>query len=70
MISFDSTIRSNLSVGMPLDLRVYQADSFEVPSCLRVREGDTYFEEIRQQRCGGLSARLGQLAEAPGDYWE
>ncbi|WP_079202126.1 hypothetical protein [Pseudomonas sp. CC6-YY-74] len=70
LICFNSTIRSNRSVGMPLNLRVYQADSFEVPSGLRVREGDAYFEEIRQQCCGSLSTRLGQLAEAPGDYWE
>jgi putative proteasome-type protease len=70
LISFDSTIRSNLSVGMPLDLLVYQTDSFEVPSGFRVREGDAYFEGIRQQWCGGLSALLGQLAEPPSDYWE
>lgn len=70
LISFDSTIHSNLSVGMPLDLRVYQIDSFEVPSGLRIREGDTYFEGIRQQWCGGLSVRLGRLPEAPDDYWE
>jgi putative proteasome-type protease len=70
LISFDSTIRSNLSVGMPLDLLVYQADSFELPSGFRVCEGDAYFEGIRQQWCGGLSALLGQLPAPPVDYWE
>ncbi|MDX1370566.1 proteasome-type protease [Pseudomonas sp.] len=70
LISFDSTIRSNLSVGMPLDLLVYKTDSFEVPSGFRVREGDAYFEGIRQQWCGGLSTLLGQLPMPPVDYWE
>jgi putative proteasome-type protease len=28
MLSFDSTIKANLSVGLPLDLHVYEADSF------------------------------------------
>jgi putative proteasome-type protease len=70
LISFDSTIRSNLTVGMPLDLLVYKTDSFEVPSGFRVREGDAYFEGIRQQWSSGLNALLGQLAEPPSDYWE
>jgi putative proteasome-type protease len=54
---------------MPLDLLVYKTDSFEVPSGFRVREGDAYFEGIRQQWCGGLSTLLGQLTDAPADYW-
>lgn len=70
LISFDSTIRSNLSVGMPLDLLVYQTDSLEVPTGFRVREGDAYFDEIRQQWCSGLRELLGQLPSPPGDYWE
>ncbi|WP_137817771.1 proteasome-type protease [Pseudomonas sp. 2FG] len=69
LISFDSTIRSNLSVGMPLDLLVYRTDSLEVPTGFRVHEGDAYFEEIRQQWCRGLRELLGQLPAPPGDYW-
>ena len=69
LISFDSTIRSNLSVGMPLDLLVYRADSLELPSGFRIREGDPYFEGIRQQWCAGLRELLTQLPAPPGDYW-
>ena len=30
LVSFDSTMRSNLSVGMPIDLLCYERDSLEV----------------------------------------
>ena len=70
LISFDSTIRSNVSVGMPLDLMVYKADSLEIPQGFRVQEGDPYFEEIRQQWGGGLRQLLGELPAPPEDYWD
>lgn len=69
LISFDSTIRSNLSVGMPLDLLVYRAGSLEVPAGFRVQEGDAYFEGIRGQWGAGLRQLLGELPAPPGDYW-
>ena len=69
LISFDSTIRSNLSVGMPLDMLVYRADSLEVPAGFRIHEGDDYFEGIRQQWCAGLRELLTQLPAPPSDYW-
>ncbi len=68
LISFDSTIRSNLSVGMPLDLLVYRKDSLQVPTGYRVAEGDPYFEGVRQQWCSGLRALLMELPSAPESY--
>jgi hypothetical protein len=32
LVSMDSTLKSNLSVGLPLDLVVYEADSFQPPT--------------------------------------
>ena len=69
LISFDSTIRSNLSVGMPLDLLVYREGSLEVPAGYRIQEGDSYFEGIRGQWGAGLRQLLGELPAPPGDYW-
>jgi putative proteasome-type protease len=46
MVSFDSTLKANLSVGMPLDLQVYRADSFEVGPERRIERGDSYFQMI------------------------
>ena len=70
LISFDSTIRSNLSVGMPLDVLVYRSGSLQVPRGSRVHEGDAYFEQIRAHWGGGLRQLLSELPEVPGQYWD
>lgn len=49
LISMDSTLRSNLSVGMPLDLLVYRNDSIDGIVEHRVGEDDEYFSMIREQ---------------------
>lgn len=50
LISFDSTIRSNLSVGLPIDLMLYPRDSFDTRQRRRFDENDAYYREIRQAR--------------------
>ncbi len=69
LISFDSTIRSNLSVGTPLDVLVYRADSFDFPEGRRVYDNDPYFAMIRQQWSDGLRSVLSALPPPPDDYW-
>ncbi|MBY0432023.1 MAG: peptidase, partial [Rhodospirillales bacterium] len=54
LISFDSTMRSNLSVGPPIDLLCYRTDSFQVDVCHRFGEGDPYMADIRRQWGEGL----------------
>ncbi|HEY9164306.1 MAG TPA: proteasome-type protease [Magnetovibrio sp.] len=46
MVSFDSTIKANLSVGLPLDVQTYQLDSFEIGNTTRVEVDDPYFQTI------------------------
>jgi putative proteasome-type protease len=46
LVSFDSTMRSNLSVGMPIDLICYERDSLAVLKRRRFDEGDAYFNEL------------------------
>ncbi|KAA0970190.1 proteasome-type protease [Aureimonas fodinaquatilis] len=46
LVSFDSTIKSNLSVGMPLDLQVYEADSLQAGYAQRFDERDPYYQSI------------------------
>lgn len=48
MVSFDSTIKANLSVGLPLDVQTYQTDSFKVGNTLRVEVDDPYFLSISE----------------------
>ena len=46
VVSFDSTLRANLSVGMPLDLQVIRRDTFEVAHERRLTQEDPYFQKI------------------------
>jgi putative proteasome-type protease len=47
LISMDSTLRSNISVGLPLDLLVYEADSLKVTRFVAIDEKNQYFNMIR-----------------------
>jgi len=49
LVSFDSTMRSNLSVGMPIDLICYKRDSLEVQMRRRFDEEDAYFRALSKQ---------------------
>ena len=49
LVSFDSTMRSNLSVGMPIDLICYERDSLEVQWRRRFDEGDPYFTALSDE---------------------
>lgn len=46
MVSFDSTLKSNLSVGLPLDLTFYETDSFAVRLRRRIGQDDPYYRSI------------------------
>ncbi|MBS4011303.1 MAG: proteasome-type protease [Roseovarius sp.] len=46
LVSFDSTIKANLSVGLPLDMCIYEADSMRLPSIHRIEADDPYFRTI------------------------
>jgi putative proteasome-type protease len=47
LISMDSTLRSNISVGLPLDLLIYEADKLVVTRFVTIDEKNQYFEMIR-----------------------
>ncbi|WBY16253.1 proteasome-type protease [Erythrobacteraceae bacterium WH01K] len=46
MVSFDSTLKANLSVGLPLDLMVIERDKYEPTHERRITADDPYFEAI------------------------
>lgn len=48
LISMDSTLRSNLSVGLPIDLVIYPIDALSVDVRKCLDEQDEYFRNIRQ----------------------
>jgi len=63
LVSFDSTMRSNLSVGMPIDLICYQRDDLQVRMRRRFNEGDAYFTELSGQWSAGVRDVFSRLPE-------
>jgi putative proteasome-type protease len=66
LVSFDSTMRSNLSVGMPIDLICYQRDSLAISMRRRFDEGDNYFTALSGQWSAGVREVFRRLPEL---YW-
>jgi putative proteasome-type protease len=67
LISMDSTLRSNLSVGLPLDLLVYEKDALRVTRFVSVDHDNTYFEMIHRT----WGERLRQVfSEIPDPDWQ
>ncbi|GIX30290.1 MAG: hypothetical protein KatS3mg124_0762 [Porticoccaceae bacterium] len=60
LISFDSTMQSNLSVGMPLDMVAYRKDSLEV-RIERIAADDPYMRKLQKAWGGGLRSLFAQL---------
>lgn len=48
LLSIDSTMKSNISVGPPINLVMYETDTFFVKHQLRLRLGDPYLAKIRK----------------------
>ncbi|WP_159875509.1 proteasome-type protease [Aquitalea denitrificans] len=46
LISFDSTMKSNLSVGLPIDMLVYDKDDFGPGIHQHITEHDPYFQQL------------------------
>ncbi|QTD56873.1 peptidase [Parasphingorhabdus cellanae] len=45
-VSFDSTISANAGVDLPIDLQVYETDSYAITEQRRIEKDDPYFNEI------------------------
>jgi len=56
LVSFDSTMRSNLSVGMPIDLVFYERDSLKLGVRRRFESGDPYFSTLSKEWSEGVRA--------------
>ena len=66
LISMDSTLRSNISVGLPLDLLVYEVGALRVTKFVQIDAGNEYMNMIRST----WGARLKQVfGEIPNPSW-
>jgi putative proteasome-type protease len=66
LISMDSTIRSNLSVGLPLDLVIVRRDEHRVSSQVDIDATNDYFQRIRA-RWGEALREI--FSELPNPDW-
>jgi putative proteasome-type protease len=66
LISFDSTIRSNISVAAPIDLMIYRTDSLKSECKKRLTETDPYYLTIRKGWGEGLKQVFSEL---PSPDW-
>lgn len=66
LVSFDSTIKSNLSVGLPIDVALVKTNDLQVTKRHRIDAEDTYFRDLRSSWSQGLRQVFGQL---PDPQW-
>ena len=65
LVSFDSTMRSNLSVGMPIDLVCCERDSLKSNVRHRFEQGDPYFSALSKEWSEGVRAVFRRLPTVP-----
>jgi putative proteasome-type protease len=63
LVSMDSTIRSNLSVGLPLDLVIVRRDRFGVARHMSIDSDNAYFHGIRSRWSEALREAFSQLPD-------
>ena len=63
LISMDSTLNSNISVGLPLDLMVYEKNSLQASKLVTMDESNPYFQMIHQLWGEKLRSAFNSIAE-------
>jgi putative proteasome-type protease len=63
LVSFDSTLRSNLAVGLPIDLMVAPGAASEPIVSRRIEADDPYFRDLGERWSGALKAALAAIPE-------
>lgn len=65
LVSFDSTMRSNLSVGMPIDLACYVTGDLKLSTHHRFAAGDAYFTALSKEWSDGVRQVFRSLTPVP-----
>ena len=65
LLSFDAAIRSNLSVGPPIDILRYGADTFTVEPVVTLDDANAYWIELRRRYSEGLATLVAGLPPPP-----
>ncbi|MGB1390418.1 MAG: peptidase [Paracoccaceae bacterium] len=61
LVSFDSTLKANLTVGAPFDFHVYERDSLKAGTTGRINLDDPYFQTVSQGWGNALKSALDSL---------
>lgn len=69
LVSFDSTIKANLSVGAPIDFSIYETDSLEPQPILRIDGSDGYFSSLSKGWGDALRGAFQSLPEFDFDEY-
>ena len=67
LVSMDSTMRSNISVGLPLDVLVYPVNSLNANQRYRIEESDEYFRDLGKRWNDGLKQAFASVPAPPWD---
>lgn len=70
LLSFDATIRSNLSVGLPIDLLRYETDRFSDGNFSTLDEDNAYWNSLRKSYHDGLASLVHSLLPPPAEAYE
>jgi putative proteasome-type protease len=65
LVSVDSTMRSNLSVGLPLDVLVARRDECRAELEYRIEPGEPYFHDLRERWSAALRAAHANIPRPP-----
>ncbi len=61
LVSFDSTLKANLTVGLPLDMQTYESDNLKSGFSRRFEASDPYYQTVSERWSEALKAALEQL---------
>ena len=65
LVSVDSTMRSNLSVGLPIDLLIARRDVCDAELNFRIEPGEPYFHDLRERWSAALRAAHAGIPRPP-----
>jgi putative proteasome-type protease len=65
LVSFDSTLKSNLAVGMPIDLLVLRRDELSPELAHRIETNDPYFHDLGERWSRALREAITDIPAVP-----
>ena len=65
LVSVDSTMRSNLSVGLPIDILIARRDACDAELNYRIEPGEPYFHDLRERWSAALRAAHAGIPRPP-----